>query len=636
MTQNTSGGVAPATFVPITNRDLSNLAADKAAVAAMLQAAVNVENFTIPLYLCSMSSVFGTHAISGNPLVAGRLWPGQSTTAMRGCIEQTPNQIAYNTVFSVFIQEMLHLQLAANLATMFGVAPKFFDGTLLQNNEKGWGCYGPTNSVIPHIIDLKDTTTFSGVAVNLDALNQTQLNLFLAIEQSHEAARDDIKPGALGKYFPNVPFTGWNATDGEADLPLFGTIGWMYYCLLSYLLIEYTDKQTLLDKMYTPENYSKQRDIFNRISSNGHPQAEYPKMPTKFSPPGTAASPVVQALDIVEGICDQGEGNSEGLISLLRRYVQPAAATGNNVPLVFQPDKAALVADYGEADADARSTGDAIDHWERFNELRGVLGRPGFLTFDEWFKQGNAWEGKDLYSGPAPAPSALPSPDQVAAALNGLRATEPEQPLLKHLVVGAINGINTALTTCWSGPQASFPFPAMQASGDRMTLYWAVMGAAPDLSQPLPPPSGDDAHACQGLSTTHPGNDCAALAVFHTCSGSNSCKGQGGCGYPNQITPAKDSYFFAPSNNSCSSEGGCGAPISAWQELGSSGTMEVMDFSTRPPSPLQRGGGPVTFPFAEGASAYAAAWQAYLDVQNLPPTTPVPAPNNLRMVIPPN
>lgn len=43
------------------NRDLSNLAADKAAVYAMVQAAVNVELFTIPLYMTSLYSVHGMH-----------------------------------------------------------------------------------------------------------------------------------------------------------------------------------------------------------------------------------------------------------------------------------------------------------------------------------------------------------------------------------------------------------------------------------------------------------------------------------------------------------------------------------------------------------------------------------------------
>jgi hypothetical protein len=629
MTNHTSPGVPPSTFVPITNRPVSNVPADTAAVQAMLQAAINVENFTIPLYLSALSSIFGTHPIPDNATAAGRLWPGQVTTAEKG-IEFTPNQLAYNTVFSVFIQEMLHLQLAANLATMFGVAPKFFQGTLLQNTSGGWGCFGPQNTVIPHIIDLTDTLTYTSVKVNLGALNATQLKLFLAIEQSHEAALADINPSALGKYFPSVPFAGWTAAQGEADLPLFGTIGWMYYCLLSYLVIEYADGQTLWQKMFATDNYSKQRDIFNTVSQ-GHPQAEYPGRPTLITATNPEQAPIAQALTMVEGICDQGEGNSDGLISLLRNFIVPVPATGDNVPLIFQPNEAALVADYDQADATARVAGDQVDHWERFNLLVGVVAKPSFLTFDQWFAQGKQWTADLLYTGPPPVSSSLPSPQQVADALNGLSGSA----LLQHLIVGAIAGINQALAGYWSGQITQFPFPAMQASGDRMTLYWAVNGSAPDLSAAPPQPSGDDAHACQGLSLLNPGNDCASLAVYHTCGGSNSCKGQGGCGYPNQLSGSTE--FYAPSNNTCAGNGGCGAPISAWQEFGPpSGTMAVLNLSVSGNPPVTKNGTAVTEPFSAGGPSYATAWQVYLDVQGLPPGTPAPAPNNLRIVIPPN
>src|SRR5438067_523966 len=99
----------------IMNRSRDMIAIDTAAVRAIAQAAVEVELFTIPLYMNTMYSIYGTHQINSKWLsyYKGRQWPGMGT----GAQADTPNQKAFNVIFSVFIQEMLHLQMAANLAT---------------------------------------------------------------------------------------------------------------------------------------------------------------------------------------------------------------------------------------------------------------------------------------------------------------------------------------------------------------------------------------------------------------------------------------------------------------------------------------------------------------------------------------
>src|ERR1700722_814430 len=86
-------------------RDPSNKATDAAALRAIAQAAVEVELFTIPLYMTAMYSIQGMHQITGqgNNFYQGRLWPGPATTAN----PTTPNEKGLNIVFSVFIQEML-------------------------------------------------------------------------------------------------------------------------------------------------------------------------------------------------------------------------------------------------------------------------------------------------------------------------------------------------------------------------------------------------------------------------------------------------------------------------------------------------------------------------------------------------
>ena len=229
--------------VIVKDRPLAMLAIDTAAVRAIAQAAVSVELFTIPLYMCTMYSIHGTHQINSKGLdyYKGREWPGMATSAEPG----SANEKAFNIIFSVFIQEMLHLQMAANLASAIGVAPSF-TGAPLQTPRHGWKCYGPQQSIIPHIVDLKDTRDFSDVRVNLEALNSNQCELFLAIEQPEQQAREQLRGLEVDeqKYFPAVPLTGWTVGETAADLPLFGTIGYMYECYAHYINIEYTDGQT--------------------------------------------------------------------------------------------------------------------------------------------------------------------------------------------------------------------------------------------------------------------------------------------------------------------------------------------------------------------------------------------------------
>jgi len=67
------------------NRDPSFKPTDIAAVRAIAQAAVDVELFTIPLYMTSLYSIQGMHQITskGNDFYQGRLWPGPATSAAR-------------------------------------------------------------------------------------------------------------------------------------------------------------------------------------------------------------------------------------------------------------------------------------------------------------------------------------------------------------------------------------------------------------------------------------------------------------------------------------------------------------------------------------------------------------------------
>lgn len=670
-------GVISKNPVQIANRSLDDLPADTAAVKALAQAAVNVELFTIPLYMCALKSLQGTHPINaqGISYYKGRVWPGMATVAN----PQTANQKAYNTVFSVFIDEMLHLQLAANLCAVLGVTPDF-NSPLLQDKSKGyaWTCYGPDKTAIPHIIDLTDTT-YSNLRVNLDGLTTDQVTLFTMIEEPHDVALQRILPASLDKYFPAVPFAGWTAQSTEVDLPMFGTIGWMYATLFQYLSIEYTDGKLLWEKLFV--GIDGQRDLFNTVGS-GHPAKEYPGFPTQIS----ATDPLLaaaQAVDIITGICDQGEGGFDPNVaksyrSLFLRTAQKRAAAvaaqaDGSVEPVYQPDDQALIADYpsytdtGEtapsADASARSTNGSLDHYVRFQNVLDLIGSGEIVTWALWHANpDNVWTEAMLTTAdydPNTAPTNIPAPADVAGALNRLKQDAAStQPLLSQVATGAIAGITTVLTQSWGNPAVLFPSPSMTGSGDRMALVWAVFGQAPDLSQgtgAIVP--GQLYHACQSLDFDAPGNSCAATAVFHSCRGSNSCKAQGGCGFAQLdagggncshpaavrqlVSAGKDKggcgapqYYSSPSDNKCATFGGCAVPISASQLYPEGGLMYVYDFEG-PDNTSTRIGGQQ---FVLGDSVYDKAWDAYTQVmanRGKDPGTK-PAPSDLRVALPPS
>ncbi|PWF42897.1 ferritin-like domain-containing protein [Massilia glaciei] len=666
--------VLGATPPRIQNRPLNMLATDAAAVRAIAQAAVSVELFTIPLYMNSMYSIYGTHQINSKKITyyTGRQWPGLSTTAK----PENANQKAFNIIFSVFIQEMLHLQMAANLATAIGVAPSF-TGTELQSAEHGWTCYGPTLTVIPHIADLTDTESYQDVRVNLEDLNDNQCRLFLAIEQPEQQAREQLRraAGSTGRYFPSVPLAGWTPQKTAADLPLFGTIGYMYECYAQYIGMEYTDGQTLWQKLY--DNNSVQQDMFNVADPKvGHPKAEYPHFATSLSAAerdGGQSGSFNKAIDMMCAITDQGEGSAAGI----KRYKRSAMLQA--VLPDYREDRAALELDYptftndGQAapsrDAAARADSAADDHFERFGQVRDLL--PQISTWKQWHAAGNSWTKEMLVNplyDPAKAPKNIPAPEEVAGALNRLKAAGPDShATMSKVSNGAIYGITSILDGYWLDQSMAFPYPSMVGSGDRMSICWAVFGRAPDLAVGVAQPDKERLyHACQGmnLDTDHPEPDpaaCAAIAVYHSCRGSNGCRAQGGCGFA-QIdipgkpvapatpdlgaqnlcgggpTPPPGGFYSAPSDNRCATFGGCAVPISASQLFPNPAPeqMLVYDFGPGPEhrfAPLKQ-----TMTFALGENVYSKAWEAFSAVQNArgTPAGAEPRPTDLRLALPPS
>lgn len=673
------------------NRDLSNLDADKAAVQALAQAAVNVELFTIPLYMTSLYSVYGMHQINGagNNFYQGRIWPGMSTTRKTDK-PLTTNQDVFNKVFSVFIAEMLHLQLASNLCTAVGYTPTY-TSPLLQNPNHTWNCYGPHKTVIPHVLDLNDVkpdSKFSGVKVNLGPMNSEQVKLFLAIEETEHDAESNVDPAIWKtKYSPSVPFAGWTSTKTEADLPLFGTIGKMYLSLWEYLSLTYTDGQSLWDKMY--DKNALQRDLFNNKQYSAEPQ--YPGMSVTVDP-ASEKDPLLQVMDIINGITDQGEGN--GVVELIRKRL--GLTMLQSVQHQFQPDEANVATDYpsysdtGEqlsssADANARGgVNGGMDHFEIFTAVQELIKKADYQTWEDWHKTNASWKASDLISDETAYQTNqknypnLPTADQIATAMNNLAPSgdpvvwNKNYELFSQISTGSIAGMTTVLNQYWQTEDTKFPMPAMGGTGDRMAICWALFGKAPDLT--LAPPARQANtlyHACQGMAIDPSAPvqqwGCASPTIYHTCIGSNDCRSEGGCGFVQSTagggscggsgcgskslrgplknshvlcgTPTKDTYS-APADNKCGAFGGCAVPISASQMYPDpKGPMQFYDFDQQPDGSWKS----VEIPngeynYQKGQLVYDVAWDAYTAaLKNSGKTPPVkPEPNDIRLAFPPS
>jgi hypothetical protein len=652
------------------SRPKSHLPTDLAALKAIAQAAIDVELFTIPLYMTSLYSIEGMHEINSanNQLYLGRLWPGAKTAAAPA----NANEKAFNIVFSVFIQEMLHLQMAANMASVIGIKPNF-TSPALQDERHGWTCYGPDKTIIPNIVDLKDTTN-EDVPVNVGALDKDMIRLFLAIEQPEEDARKAIKSGT---YFPKAPFTDWKIGD---PLPMFGTIGWMYQCYYDYLSLAYADGPTLWETVWKKASKGKpvQNDLFN-TTSGGHPMREFMGFNTTIALTYKDIA-YQQMVAMMDAITDQGEGSelkkNDALEAVMPRYC---------------PDKDALQSDYPSydgkgqlvesADAAARFKNDFNDHYERFQEVQTLIGDGSLTTWANNPRIGN-WQASQLktdgyddnrYN------DVLPSADDIAGALNRLSKEADSHTFLSQAAIGAIAGVTTVLNDYWSPPAGTtvlFPYPSMSGSGDRMAIAWAVTGKCPDLSIGIDPPVPNTLkHACQGLDFGNRGkNDCAEVSIFHSCKGSNKCQAQGGCGFVQQTTgggncsgsapppvsagagdggvlstrmfggtcgwppPTPSTFYSAPSDNKCATLGGCAVPISASQLYPTEGVMQIFDFKTDDATKATTSDPICRTRYKIGEAVHDIAYKAFAEVMayRQTPAEPKPKPNDRRLAFPPS
>lgn len=619
-----------------------------AALKATVQAAINLELFTIPLYMTSMYSLVGTHQITGkNELYRGRWWPGAAPTFNtkeweydalnprhpqdvanklpidKSLFSATNNRI-FNLIFKVFIEEMLHLQLAGNMAKTLGLdEPTFTHKDLINDQSYAWECYGDNSTILPYIVDLKDTITFDKIKVKLGPLDHNQINLFQAIEMADEDAVNNIKKEEKGKYFPTIPYAGWNSeSKGTENLPMFGSIGHLYVCLWGYLNLEFEDGDILLDYIleedddYNPVNRQApipQRNIFKQdMKEDGKivTKNEYSGFSPTISPRANTIQVLAKVKDMINAITDQGEGSE-----VAKKIVTGSRAVSDQFQI--NEDVVKQRKSYNDEgrpvpsrSANARAgLGTSLDHEEIFDIISDLMKASDFKTWDQWHAEGNKWtadllESKDYENNEYK--KNLPEPQAVADAMNRLKnggeksdpaKTKENYDTMCKAASGAIWGIVSVLNDYWSyktyekGKRVHFPYPSMGGSGDRMSICWAVFGKLPDIRLGLSLSNPDERrvsrivhNSCQHLSLDPDkkknGNDsdtCARVSIYHTCKGSNQCAAEGGCGFIQKVgggnncsgaklaeenTTDPKTLFSPPADNACGGQGGCAVPIS--------------------------------------------------------------------------
>lgn len=162
-----------------------------------LVAASNIELWTIPLYLTALYSIREDES----SVILGTGRRGRPTTAERS--RSTVSRL----LASVCLQEMLHLQIAGNLCTLFGVAPPL-----------DWPTYDGVR--IPYLFP---RAVPEDVEVRLGtATDPNTFALLVAVESPDEQIKR-----ALGGELPDVP--NWPTIQYDANgQPIYPSIGVLY------------------------------------------------------------------------------------------------------------------------------------------------------------------------------------------------------------------------------------------------------------------------------------------------------------------------------------------------------------------------------------------------------------------------
>ncbi|HEX9991128.1 MAG TPA: ferritin-like protein [Chloroflexia bacterium] len=199
------------------------------ALQAHIQDAIDLELWTIPLYLCAMCSI------------------------------KDQNSEPAQLIMSVAVQEMLHLELACNLANAFGWTPQF--------NQP---VYTPQTGIPFHTPEAPINGPYE---VKLGPLDENAINLFLEVELPKDLSADK----------------------GQGTLdpaPTYDSIGEFYQALRSGI-------NQLWDTCYQPSSTGMQKTVFTQ--TNPPQTGNYPNL-------DIYVDSLADAMQAIDTIVDQGEG----------------------------------------------------------------------------------------------------------------------------------------------------------------------------------------------------------------------------------------------------------------------------------------------------------------------------------------
>lgn len=453
--------------------------------------AVYLEMWTVPLYLTAAYSLdVPINPTTSRPEFAPT--PTKDGKPDFANFTQTDyNQFAFNNILSVAIQEMLHVELAANLLNAVrpdaGTSPVSF----ITN---------PSNyTTVP--VCVADGTLPSGVTLGLGEFNENQSLLFQWVES------DAPLP-------PGYDVEAWHAA--------YTSIGHFYTSLMYGLRACWSDLYPIEGRPTDPF----QRDDWEaaaRAARGGYllnmifmglPAANLASDSSgtySFSIKilGTQADALQLALAAMAGIVAQGEGAGEGNVVPTKYQL----TTGDTIEVAL----------------------DTVTHWERFTMLV-PLAQAGSFSYVQ--------------------PVANPNHDHFVTALN-----QSYSSFLYN-------------TLDYSFAGSSMSIAQMAGLGNRTLQAWQNNVTAEEMYQYvdgsgyIDPTGAKDYHACQALDTT--GTCDCATGFYHTCSGGNMCKNQGGCGA--KMNSSEKNIDWQPNTNDCQGKGHCGIPIPALQCFDTDGT----------------------------------------------------------------
>lgn len=517
--------------------DLSNPATVYGCLVQHLHAICAVEFYTIPVYLTAAYS-FSIAAQNSSHQFTPTQACGTSSPGSQNFVWWMQQQ-----AISVAVQEMYHLQCAANLADAFGAPPN------LLSVFNGYDWTGP----VPHLKAAKlpnGPGNLSEVMTTLQAIEASagtvfpppnQEVLYDSITQLYHATLTlmEVVLAALA-LVPLGPGPVLPAGVKPASTPVANQIA--YQTFVQRYQYNTVQSGTFFDDI---------RHLMNAVSFQG----EGASVTTNFS----ARFPTLAAV-----------------------IAKPAPADSADIPAQYQPKAGSRFARW-----------DCKNHFARFTGLATMMASADFTKL-----QKELASGRTVFNTVGTA-----DPDRPAWVVNAevLQTTTNKaysyllDVLVKAMTSGgggldapnqrinftqAMTAFKYLLPQLWQwGEVSTFSYiggvtqsdlqAAMDAADPLCLYHWDA--ATLQLRQQHP----DQLNVCQGLNScqgrgwgalsTKPGDGACATLDIHTCVQGNACKQQGACGFVADGQPCAN--IWVPGQNSGKGNGGCQVPIATGQNF---------------------------------------------------------------------